>query len=327
MGNDSDYNQNTQQFGQINTNVDPMSHLRSRPNFPKSTDGPYISPEANRPLPLPFSLFVTIVILASIFFGGLGFILGKFVLKDNVACEPSVEISENAVDMPKDYKEVNDTFLGITDKFDTIASRLFMNTSARPHLKPEGLNVFVPTRFSISVNYKNENLTKELIKDEFGKLGFKLNPDSQTFADLDLINNEKNVLCEISGLSTAEMTISCAKTSWHWLTDDERNLIKDLETAYHNKVGLYPKIIDLGVDHRIVSGMLAPSKILEVDLGEGMGLFYRANSDSEWKFVTTTKEGKVSCESFEDEDSRKAYRGRICLNADGTEATVQPSPL
>lgn len=75
--------QGNSEFRQVKTRIDPMSHLRTRPDFPRQTNAPYIPQEKQKSkTPVIILLAIFFVILA----GCGGFYFGNVLTKDKSSC-------------------------------------------------------------------------------------------------------------------------------------------------------------------------------------------------------------------------------------------------
>lgn len=114
--------------------------------------------------------------------------------------------------------------------------------------------------------------------------------------------------------------LECAKTDWAWLTEDEKELVGELETAYHNKTGEYP-ITLYNYDNEIKDSQYAPYQTLRTEVGGGYGLFYRVGPEEEWQYFAGGQ-SYLECSEYNTEELKKAYAGEVCYNG-SQESIVQ----
>lgn len=281
----------------------------------------------------------------AIFFG-----IEYFKPKDN-KCEQSCEIN-NAVsgndekneektiyfqDMAEQYKEVYDVVTtvtsGVETDWDYIDAGGYMTYGMT--YKPEGLNTYVPMRLVISKKIKNSNTGEKnvnVLKTKLEGAGFS------SIGELPILgsagpriygyeDSNKDVVCSAEEGNDGYndfAVISCAKTDWSWLTDDEKNLISELETAYYDKTGRYPNVIS-DIENKIKNSQYSPYQTILVNVGGAAGLFYRTSPDAKWQFFVATQSA-LDCSDYNTDDLRKAFAGDVCYNGSTSlnQSTVQP---
>lgn len=252
---------------------------------------------------------------------------------------PEKELSESqreeitTATMADDYEEVesvvNNLLSGINDVYN------IQNGGHIPY-KPEDLNVYIPIRLSIGGKIRvrdNQRTIYVALESNLEKSGFESTGTLPFFGsagpkDEGYLNASRNIVCEVYEdsewmYSTAwdYVYLGCAKTDWTWLTKAEEALIVELETAYHEKIGEYPEVIDGFSNVKPENSKQEPYQTLRVSLGGARGLFYRTSSDAKWQFFIATQ-APLQCNDYNTDDLKKAYFGDVCYNG-SVESTVQ----
>lgn len=263
------------------------------------------------------------------------------VTAEKIEKEVKVEIVKET--MADDYKEVKDVMKSLTAGVGTDWS-YFENSEGLTY-KPEGFNTFVAMKFDIEKKVVDQNGTDsgaaeanlETLKNKLENAGFTSlgilpflgSAGPQIYGYLDA---NHNITCGIHGdaewktngaINYYYVSLKCAKTDWVWLTEADKNLILELETAYYDKAGKYPSIIHNIQD--IKNSQYEPYQKLTVSLGGAAGLFYRTSPDAKWQFFVATQSA-LDCSDYNTDDLRKAFAGDICYNGSTSlnQSTVQP---
>lgn len=251
-------------------------------------------------------------------------------IKETVIEQEGENTVINDLNMAKEYKEVKDLMNGLAASLGG-STEDYANSNGLSYI-PEGLNSYVPIRYSIRMNLRNLGSSEAdlaTIQSKLEEAGFtaigNLPHMGSTGPIIAGYLNSNNVVCGVeSDYSQVAFALECAKTDWTWLTDEERSLIKELEEAYHEKTGQYPTIV-YGFESKPVDSSVAPYQTLRVAIGGGFGLFYRVSPEAKWQFFA---EGQASpnCDAYNTEDLRKAFAGSTCYNDSSivSESVVQP---
>ena len=252
------------------------------------------------------------------------------------------EIPEKVVEtitvntMAEDYKEVEDVIktltYGIANNWDYIE-----NGSGLTY-KPDWAHTYLVTKLTLFVKVNNSDSNEvnvATIKSKFENAGFKsvgtLPFLGSAGPQIDgYLNSNKNIICGIysdagwtgSGDNFNEYTLlECAKTDWLWLTEEDKTLVVQLEEAYHDKTGEYPRIL-YGLNNKIVDSTFKPYQTLNISVGGAAGLFYRVDRNAKWQYFTSAQ-GVLSCSEYNTEDLRRAYQGSGCMDGQ-VNSKVQP---
>ena len=237
-------------------------------------------------------------------------------------------------DMAEDYEEVYDLMNGLVadlgDGFDGI------QVSSDIVYKPEGINSYMQMRFGLSAKvYSDDNvataseLGMRLENGGFTSIGTIPHLGSAGPVINGYLNSDRNIVCEVygDGLFIAQdvwqeyVSLGCAKTDWHWMTDAKKELANKLETAYFNKTGKYPTTL-YGLESRVKDSQISPYQTLQVAIGGGYALFYRVSPDAEWQYFAGGQ-SYLDCSYYDTEDLRKAFAGDVCYDGQAP-STVQP---
>ena len=237
-------------------------------------------------------------------------------------------------DMAEDYREVYDLMSGIVADLGSRSGQIQVSSGVM--YKLEGMNTYMPMRFGLEVEVYSEDYNATMLE-----LGVKL--ENAGFASIGIVpysgsagpeingyfNSDKSIACEMYGGKTYMpqddwyiVSLGCAKVNWHWMTDDEKELAKELEVAYYNEIGNYPRTLDIRAGAKIKNSEHEPYQTLSIGLSGGIGLFYRTSPESEWKYFTAVQ-APLSCDAYDTEDLKKAFAGDVCYDGQ-TESTVQP---
>lgn len=203
--------------------------------------------------------------------------------------------------------------------------------------KPVGLNTYVPMRLDLYKDIKNSDSNEEnlsVLKTKLEENGFKsigIMPFQGSAGPeiFGYLNSDSNTVCEMYGDSYSArygagdyVVLECAKTDWSWLTDDEKNLVSELETAYYDKNGKYPTVIS-NIENKIKDSEYSPYQNLKVNIGGAAGLFYRTSPDAKWQFFVGTQ-SVLDCSDYNTDDLKKAYVGEVCYDTvTRSDSTVQ----
>lgn len=294
--------------------------------------------------------FLTLILAGvSIFFG-----VEYFKPKENKCennCETSVvddndnwsndgDEATKVESMAEQYKEVenviNNLTVGIGENWG------YLENGKGLTYKPEGLNTFLTMKLDIVNEVIDENRTDlnaaeanmEILKTRFENAGFSslgilpflgsAGPEIYGYLD-----TSRNITCGMYWSAEYKtggevkyyyVSLECAKTDWLWLTEADKDLILELETAYYDKEGRYPSVIYNIRD--IKNSQYEPYQTLMASVGGGVGLFYRTSSEERWRYFTGGQ-AAPDCNEYDTEDLKKAYAGEVCYN--GTvQSTVQP---
>lgn len=231
--------------------------------------------------------------------------------------------------MASEYTEVNDLMVDVLSSvIDSSTTYIYnyIQGGSGMSVKPDGMNTYVPTKFNLSAKVRSNNGEKDLatLKNKLTQKGFSaigtLPFQGSAGPQIDGYKNDNNVTCSLyldierPSLTQSEeyVYLQCAKPSWSWLTDDEKNLLVELETAYFEKTGKYPTILG-GKPSEIKNSTYSPYQTLWINVGGAAGLFYRTSSESKWQYFTATQ-GTLECKAYDTDDLKKAYLGEECYN-------------
>ncbi len=208
------------------------------------------------------------------------------------------------------------------------SSAITTNSNLEIFYVPEGFNTHINLRLSLAKTIATD---MEKVKATLAENGYKLVGEMPhaTSAPMpttyEYINNEKEIVCGVYAVTNEKtgaenVYVSCAKTSWTWLTEEEKALLLALEAAYYKKTNKYPeKMISLGI--KIKDSEFKPYQTIIVSTNDGNSQFYRTSPYSEWQYFRTSLVA-ASCGEYNTEDLKKAYLGEICYN-DKAQSTVQ----
>ena len=323
---------------QINLNVPPAVN----PVEPSTNDKPKKNVNI---LAILFGVTTVIFIGLAIFFGVLYFTSNNKdesqTKEDNNSEEISEEEAEITVStMAEEYESVKGFMRELTADISNEWGDYIENSRGLTY-KPTWSNTHFPLKLSLLKKIKNGNNGEgnvNILREKLEAAGFSSVGDlpilgSAGPADHGYYNPSRNMTCGISYERVYQNinnpndgyeigALECGLADWVWLTSAEKGLASELETAYHDKTGEYPRLLD-GLDAKPKDSQVAPYQTLQVSFGGAMGLFYRNNSNSKWQFFTGTQ-GGMSCEEYNTIDLKKAYAGDICYINGVTESTVQP---
>ncbi|MBR5046073.1 hypothetical protein IKX73_00340 [Candidatus Saccharibacteria bacterium] len=240
------------------------------------------------------------------------------------ATPDSQVVSKN--DMAYEYKEVKDVMMDLVDGIENSWSSNPENGSGLTY-KLEEANTFVPMDLDLEVEISNSysvetnvnTLKNKLTGAGFSSIGILPFIGSAGPKIDGYLNSEDNIVCGVYADVGAVLT--CAKTDWSWLTEEEKTLVKELSTAYYNKTGGYPTVV-YGLGGKIKDSEYEPYQSLQVAIGGGYALFYRVSPDDEWQYFAGGQ-APLDCSDYNTEDLQKAFAGNVCYN--GLEASeVRP---
>lgn len=323
---------------QINLNVPPAANSVE----PSTNDKPKKNVNI---LAILFGVTTVIFIGLAIFFGVLYFTSNNKDENQPKEDDNSEEISEEEAEitvstMAEEYESVKGFMRELTADISNEWGDYIENSRGLTY-KPTWSNTHFPLKLSLLKKIKNGNNGEgnvNVLREKLEAAGFS------SVGDLPILgsagpavhgyyNPSRNMTCGISYERVYQNinnpndgyeygALECGLADWVWLTSAEKGLASELETAYHDKTGEYPRLLD-GLDAKPKDSQVAPYQTLQVSLGGAMGLFYRNNSNSKWQFFTGTQ-GGMSCEEYNTIDLKKAYAGDICYINGITESTVQP---
>lgn len=248
-----------------------------------------------------------------------------------VTCPDGTGIVVTTTNMANEYKEVVDTLETLTSNIDVYA---YIEDSDILAYKPDGINAFVPIKLSLrktsvyglGVKEKMSTLETNLANAGFSSIGDIPIRGSAGPQINGYLNPETNTICGAISSANYEydterdyISIECAKTSWTWLTEEDKATIKAFETAYYNTTNSYPFIM-YDWDNEITNSEYAPYQNTWIGIGGAAGLFYRTSPEAEWQFFIATQ-GELGCNNFNTEDLKKAYLNTSCW--DNGPSTVQ----
>ncbi|MBR6505718.1 hypothetical protein IKT18_02715 [Candidatus Saccharibacteria bacterium] len=210
------------------------------------------------------------------------------------------------------------------------SSAITTNSNLEIFYIPEGFNTHINLRLSFArtIATNLEKVKATLVENGYELVGEMPHASSAPMpTTYEYVNKEKEIVCGIYAItneSTGAENVyaSCAKTSWTWLTEEEKALLSALETAYYKKTNKYPeKMISLGI--KIKDSEYKPYQTTYVSTDGGSSQFFRTSPYSEWQYFRTSYMAP-SCEEFDTEDLKKAYLGEICYDFENeAQSTVQ----
>ncbi len=278
-------------------------------------------------LAVVFGIIALVSVGLAVFFG-IEFFKPKDGSMTTQVNESEEVVEEDVVvsvsDMAEEYKDTKDTMEAVASSIENSWSNTATTGNGGLTYKPEGLNTYVPIRFSLEIKVKNTDnadtnvgvLRSKLEAAGFSSLGvlpFLGSAGPQIYGYL---NSDKNIVCGVYVSNEGEnyyASLECAKASWIWLTVEERKMAGELEDAYHNKTGDYTRV--LAFTGKVKDSMNKPYQTIQVSIGGAVGLFYRANANSEWKFFTATQ-GPLKCSDYSTDELKKAFAGDVCYDGD-----------
>ena len=274
---------------------------------------------------------------AAIFFGLDYFgIIGKERIREVVTVETvpeEVVVEIMTSTMAEEYKDVVEMMgvltEGIKNDWD------YIENSSGLMYKPERLNSYVPMKFSLSKrihNSSSNDVNMSAVKNQLSSSGFvsigilphggSAGPEISGY-----YNSEKDIVCGVYQdvdwrLDNAEYVgLTCAKTSWVWLTREDEVLINGLAEAAKVATGEYPKVLQTG--NKIENSQYEPYQTLIVGVGGAAGLFYRTSPEAEWRFFTATQ-AALACDEYDTDDLKRAYLGTYCWDTNnGVDSEVK----
>lgn len=136
-------------------------------------------------------------------------------------------------------------------------------------------------------------------------------------------SNDEGYVC-FASTSSMPGTVECSNTKW--LTDERKELVKDLIDAYKKgdkDAKNYDGAIYLYASEKDVKDSATkPYQTLQGSVLDAAILFYRKDEDSDWKYLAVTQNMNM-CEWFDTDDEKAAYEGTACWdNATHKETTV-----
>ena len=282
---------------------------------------------------------IILSIVALLLAGAAGFFGYKYFVPDP---KPEEEPKEETpvVSMAEEYNEVRDVVKALMGSFyDSLDwESSYRNTSVENgdglFYKPDGINTHVPIKMTIQSRIRNYH-DSTAFESDFENAGFSYigilphggsaGPEIHGY-----YNDEKKIVCSIyadTNYVTLEnreefVELDCAKTSWSWLTEAEKELISGLEAGYREKTGEYPRVLDV-LGSLIKDSQFAPYQTITVGVGGAAGLFYRTDKDAAWQFFTGTQD-MIGCDRYNTENLKKAYLGEQCYDVENqTVRTVE----
>ena len=150
------------------------------------------------------------------------------------------------------YQEVNDLLETLVLNVGKNSTPIATNSNVEIFYVPEGLKTHVNLRLSLArtIDSNLEKVKSNLESQGFTYVGEMPHATSAPMPTAyEYVNVKKDIVCGIYSITndkTGEEGVytSCGKTSWTWLTEEEKALISELEEAYHESTGEYPKKID-----------------------------------------------------------------------------------
>lgn len=195
--------------------------------------------------------------------------------------------------------------------------------------KPEGLNTYVPMKLHVQKKIKNSSSAEEnveALKSRLERAGFSsigilpylgsAGPEIYGYSD-----TRKGIVCSASVGGDDYAILKCAKPDWIWLTEEEGALAVELETAYHDKTGEYPRLFE-NLNIKAENSKNSPYQVLRASIGWGNALFYRKGPNDEWQYFASTQE-PLKCIEYNTDDLRKAFAGEVCYTDELEESVVQ----
>ena len=252
------------------------------------------------------------------------------VTVEKIEKEVKVEVVKET--MAEDYKEVEDV---VKDLSAGIDGAYGISNSRGLTYKPEGLNTHIPMKLDIVKKIRtrnNEEAIYAALESNFKKSGFEsvgiLPHLGSAGPKIDgYFNTSRDIVCGIyedsePGYSGIEnyVYLRCAKTDWVWLTEDEKKMVGELETAYRDKTGEYPTTL-YNLENKIKDSQNTPYQTLEVEIGGGYALFYRTSPEGKWQYFAGGQ-SYLDCSDYNTEDLKKAFAGDVCYNGN-QQSTVQ----
>ena len=237
-----------------------------------------------------------------------------------------------ASDMAKEYEEVKSLVERVATGF-TRYSALAVPGDGLVY-KPKNFNTHILMRFDLEETIEepsNQTYVEErLLAEGYEYLGTvpfigSAGPQIHSY-----INNDSEIVCNMYEFSewnsyngnSAYVKLSCAKTNWHWLSEDEILLANGLAEAYYEETGEYPSVLHNYIGQIDDSGYESYQRI-RATIGGGYALFYRSSAEDDWKYFTGGQ-SPLMCEEYDTDDLKKAFAGYECFNASGETLKVQP---
>ena len=252
---------------------------------------------------------------------------GSSSSQDDSDDDYSPPINTNTVE---GYQEVNSLLETLVLNVGKNSTPIATNSNVEIFYVPDGLKSHVSLRLSLARTI-DSNLEK--VKSNLESQGFILVGEMPhaTSAPMptayEYVNVSKDMVCGIYSVTNEKtggegVYTSCGKTSWTWLTDEEKNTISELEEAYFEKNGEYPKKID-SITLKIKDSRFKPYQTAVVST-TGNSFFYRTSPNSKWQYFRTSLVA-ATCDEYNTDDLRKAYLGEVCYTGENNTvpSTVQ----
>lgn len=253
------------------------------------------------------------------------------IVIEQIEDETKIEIATNT--MANDYKEVLSVVESLTKNIGEVWDN-YKNSNSLMY-KPVDFNTFIPMRLTIEKQITSSDsgdatvavLRERLEAAGFESIGTLPNLGSAPAPDeYGYLDSSRNIVCSVREGAQSNLreyaNLECAKTDWTWLTEDDKKLVSELETAYYEKEGNYPLELDIRVLREVKNSEYASYQTLTVGLKGSLGLFYRTSPDAKWQFFAMTQ-APLECSEYNTDDLRKAFAGDVCYN--GIEnSVVQP---
>lgn len=327
----------------MDNNTDGAVDITGKPNAETMPVGAVVERKKNNALTIILGLLVVVFAGLAIYFGfnyyktqddyGKGDKSNTTTESDDV-----VEVSGD-VGMADEYRSVEslmkEVIAGVQNSWG------YLSNGSGLAYKPKGLNTYVPMKINIVTDIRYDSKQESdnnmaLIKTKLEGLGFEAlgiipflgSAGPQIYG----YSNSNDVACGVYEESVYQnpndindgyekVILECGKTNWGFLSDEELHLVGELEKAYLEKKGEYPRIIN-AYGAEAEKSQYEPYQVLRVGLGGGLGLFYRVSPNDEWQFFAITQ-APLECSEYNTDDLRKAFAGDVCYN--GMEASkVQP---
>ena len=327
---------NNNNYGQTPVTPTAGTPIATDPNITPGTDPEKqviaSGPDSTRKIVI-LSITTGLFALLAIVFGIISFMPKKDTQTSGIPSQNTSDDSEGGYNHNVDIntvegnEEVTEILNILATNVEKNSTAIITNSNLEIFYVPEGFNTHINLRFSLSrtIATDMEKVKSILTENGYELVGEMPHASSAPMpTTYEYINKDKEIVCGIYAVTDKtrgeNVYASCAKTSWTWLTEEEKALLSALETAYFKKTNKYPeKMISLNI--KIKDSEYKPYQTTIVSTNDGNSQFFRTSPYSEWQYFRTSLVA-ASCEEYNTEDLKKAYLGEICYNGK-KQSTVQ----
>ena len=243
--------------------------------------------------------------------------------------------------MAEEYNEVMSVMNDLKAGIENTWSGNIENDSGLVY-KPDGLNTYIPMKLNLLTeisNSDNSATNVNALKNKLEEAGFKylgvLPFNGSAGPEIFGYLNPDNIVCGVYGgvvyqdvndSGSEYAALECGKTNWHFLTNEEYELVNELGEALYDKTktgSKYPYLISFD-GASIKDSPVDSYQTLTVGLGGARGMFYRVSPTDKWQYFTAGQDAPT-CDAYDTDDLKKAFAGTTCYDTNTkTWSTVQP---